>query len=348
MTSRSVQLSAMTVRESATIRDAMTAISANAREVVLLVDDHDRVLGLITDGDIRRGLLSGLTLDSPAITVMTAEFFAVGAGADRAYVLDVMKARSFQHVPVLDRDRRLIAVHFLSDLIGGRPKPNVAVVMAGGRGTRLRPLTEHIPKPMVQVAGRPILERIVLHLVSHGIHTVFLSVNYKAEMIESYFSDGSAFGCRIHYLRETRPLGTGGPLALLSPRPSDPILVLNGDLVTNFDFTAMLDAHSLSGHAATIGVGPHIIQLPFGNVIEKEGILVTIEEKPKINFLVNRGIYVIEPEALDLIPPADEYPITSLFSRLIEKNRTVGVFHISEFWLDVGSADDLRRAQGLT
>src|SRR5215813_7439389 len=214
------------------IRDAMRVITDNWREIALVADDAGHVSGVVTDGDIRRGLLSGLTLDSPVSRVMTTNYIHVGTEADRASVLDLMKARRIRHIPVLDRERRLVGIHFLESLLGVGDRPNVAVIMAGGEGRRLRPLTDRLPKPMVPVAGRPILERIVLHLVGYGVTRIYISVNYLAELIIGHFGDGAAFGCSIEYLRESAPLGTGGPLSLLAERPRDPLIVMNGDLVT--------------------------------------------------------------------------------------------------------------------
>jgi dTDP-glucose pyrophosphorylase len=340
-------LDCLFVPKNATIRDAMAAMTQSAREVSLVIDRDGRVAGLITDGDIRRGLLDGCNLNSPVSAVMTPDFFSVSPGTDRAYVLDIMRARMFRHVPVLDDQRRPVAMHFLRDLIGGAPKPNAAVILAGGKGTRLRPITEYLPKPMVEVAGRPMLERLILHLVGHGVTNISISVNFKAEIIEKHFGDGTGFGCRIDYLRETAPLGTGGPLKLISPRPKHPILVLNGDLVTNVDLEAMLETHTEGGYAATLAVGPYKVQIPFGAVTERNGVLVQIEEKPAVNFLVNRGIYVLEPRAIDLIPRNEEFPITALFDRLVAAGEKVGVFYSSDAWMDVGAPDDLRRARGL-
>ena len=347
MNASSAFLAKFTVTDDSTIRRAMEVISANGREVVLVRDCSDRIRGLITDGDIRRGLLSGLTLDSLVTRVMTRDFFSVDASTDRAAVLDLMKARTFQHVPVLDQDRRLVAIHFLRDLIGASPKSNIAVIMAGGKGTRLRPITERLPKPMVEVAGRPMLERTVLHLVGHGIRTIYISVNFMADVIERHFSDGAAFGCKIEYLRETMPLGTGGALSLLPSRPEHPFLVLNGDLITNVDLTAMINTHVQGNHAATIGVGPYQVQIPFGTVIESGGHLVSLEEKPTINVRINRGIYVLEPASLDYVPKDQEFPITALFDSLVAVNKSVGVFFFDDTWLDVGIPEDLRRARGL-
>jgi dTDP-glucose pyrophosphorylase len=339
-------LPALVIPDSSSIRAAMEAINASGREVVLVRDAAGRIAGLITDGDIRRGLLAGRGLEALAGAVMTREFFSVAPGADRAYVLDVMKARQLAHVPVLDAERRLVAVHFLRELIGASEKPNVAVVMAGGRGTRLRPVAEKMPKPMVEVAGRPMLERIVLHLVGHGVRRIYLAVNFMAETIERHFGDGAGFGCRIEYLRENAPLGTAGALSLLPSRPQHALLVLNGDLVTRADISAMLEAHAASGCAATIAVGPYEVQLPFGAVTERAGRLVSLEEKPALRFLVNRGIYALEPAVLKHVPANREFPMTALFDALLDAGQPVGVFNFEDSWLDVGAPEDLRRAHG--
>jgi dTDP-glucose pyrophosphorylase len=336
----------LVIADTSTIRSAMQAIQTNGREVVLVRDARGRIAGVITDGDLRRGLLSGLALDDAAAKVMTCDFVSTSPAADRASVLDLMKARSLQHVPVLDKDRRLVAIHFMRELIGGTPKPNIAVIMAGGKGSRLKPFTEQVPKPMVEVAGRPMLERIVLHLVGHGVNTIYLAVNFMAELIEKHFGDGSGLGCRISYLRENKPLGTGGALSLLPAPPEHPFFVLNGDLITRVDVTAMLEAHVRGKHAATIGVGPYQVQIPFGTAVVEAGRLVALEEKPSISFVVNRGIYVLEPATLKFVPKDREFPITELFDELLAAKKSVGVFNFEDSWLDIGIPEDLRRAHG--
>lgn len=337
----------LVIPDDGTIRDAMQAITANGREVVLVRGAGGGIVGLITDGDIRRGLLRGLTLASPCADVMTRDFFAVAPGADRAAVLDMMMARVIRHVPVVDRERRLVAIHFLRDLIGATAKPNVAVIMAGGKGTRLRPLTDNLPKPMVEVAGRPILERLVLHLVSHGVLRIYIAVNFLAERIERHFGDGSAFGCRIEYLRETTALGTGGALSLLPSTPEHPFLVMNGDQITNVDITKLLQFHAEQGVAATVAAGPHSVEVPFGVVRERARRLVEIEEKPTLHFAVNRGIYVLNPSVLGAVPENCAFPITDLFGKLIADGREVGVFYFDDQWIDVGRHEDFRRANGI-
>ena len=218
--------------------------------------------------------------------------------------------------------------------------------MAGGRGERLRPLTDALPKPMVRVAGRPILERIVLHLVGFGIRRIFLSVNYLAEVIEQHFGDGAAYGCSIEYLRKRQPLGTGGSLSLLPERPSDPLLVLNGDLVTQFNVAGMLDIHAQAGHAITMGVREYSHAVPYAVLDVAGGRITRISEKPDISWPVNAGIYVLSPSLLDRIPRDVPYMVPALIETCLEKGECVGAFWIEDDWLDVGRQRELRQARG--
>jgi NDP-sugar pyrophosphorylase family protein len=257
-----------------------------------------------------------------------------------------MKARGIRHVPVLDDDRRLIGIHFLEALIGTTEKPNVAVIMAGGEGRRLRPLTDSRPKPMVEVAGRPILERIVLHLVGYGIKRIFISVNYLAELIRSHFGAGERFGCSIEYLHEERPLGSGGALALLPRTLTHPLLVMNGDLVSQFDVARLLQHHANACAAATIAARHHQVEIPFGVLSLRDGCLDALTEKPTSHYLINAGIYVLEPELLELVPQGRFFPITTLFEQLLEQRRRVAVYALEEDWIDVGRREDLARANG--
>jgi len=343
---RAEELSKFIVHPHETVRDAMRAITDNWRELALVADAERRVLGVITDGDIRRGLLEGLTLESPATAVMTRDYVSVRPETDRVGVLDLMRARSIRHVPVLDEERRLIGIHFLEVLIGTVDKPNAAVIMAGGEGRRLRPLTDVRPKPMVEVAGRPILERIVLHLVGYGIKRIFISVNYLAEMIRSHFGDGGRFGCAIEYLNEDRQLGSGGALSLLPKDLSHPMLVMNGDLVSQFDVARLLEFHAREGAKATIAARHHRVDIPFGVIEMKGERLAALAEKPSAHFLINAGIYVLDPSLLDLIPSGQFYPMTNLFERILADGGDVSVYRIEEDWIDVGRREDLSRANG--
>jgi NDP-sugar pyrophosphorylase family protein len=277
---------------------------------------------------------------------MRRDFTAVTPEDGRAEVLDLMRARQIERIPVLGPEGRLVGLHTMRQMISRAERPNRAVILAGGKGTRLHPITEQLPKPMVTVAGRPILERLILHLVSCGITRFSVSINYLGHLIEQHFGDGSRLGAEIDYLRETVPLGTGGPLALLPP-PALPVLVLNGDLLTQADVGELLDFHERGGYAATLGVRPYTIEVPFGVAEVDGGRLLSLREKPVERSLINAGMYVLSPEAVALVPSGKEYPITALFEALLADGKPVGAHVLEAEWLDVGRHDELRRARGV-
>ncbi len=342
---READLRRFVIPASATIRDAIAAINDNYSEIVIVVDEFQNALGVITDGDVRRGLLRGLSLQDAATGIMTRDFTSVPAGTDRAAALDVMKALVIRQLPILD-GARLVGVHLLAEILGAVPKPNRAVIMAGGKGVRLRPYTESRPKPMLPVAGRPILERIVLHLVGHGIRDVSIAINYLGEQIREYFGDGSSFGCKIEYLQEDRELGTAGALSLISSPPDEPVIVMNGDQITRIDFGAMLDFHKTEQASMTMAVGHYQHEIPFG-VVEAEGTqLVGMEEKPTIQTMINRGIYVLEPSLLAAVPRDEFFTMVDLVDLCRDRQRRVSVFLADDDWIDVGRPSDLALAQG--
>lgn len=339
-----MKLEACLLSPTSTVEDAMRSLDRSGAEICLVVDAKGVLLGTVTDGDVRRALLSGASLSAKAADCMNRNFAAVQASSGRAEVMDLMQARKLSGVPVIDKDGQLTGLHLIHEILGRNARPNWAVVMAGGFGSRLWPLTEALPKPMLRVAGRPILERIILHLVSFGFQKIFISVHYLGDVIESHFGDGSRFGCQIEYLKETRPLGTGGALTLLPAPPEHPVLVMNGDLVTQADVGRMLDFHESEGAAATIAVRPHFQTVPFG-CVELEGVRVRqMEEKPRIAKLVNAGIYVLDPGVLARIPPGQEYAITDLFANLLSDNQPVCAFEVQDDWIDVGQKDTLSKA----
>jgi dTDP-glucose pyrophosphorylase len=322
----------------------MACIDRNVKGIALVVDHHRRLIGTVTDGDLRRALLKGATLDTPVRRFMGRCSTTVGVEAGRAEVLDLMQARSIEQIPIVDAQGRLIGLHVLREVIGAEERPNMAVIMAGGQGTRLRPVTEQIPKPMIKVAGRPILDRVVLHLVSCGIRHIFISINHLGHVIEKYFCDGSRFGCRIEYLREKEPLGTGGPLSLLKRIPSEPIIAMNGDLVTQPDIAAMLRFHTSGGYMATMAIRRYGHQIPFGCVALKGRRIVRLEEKPIIERPINAGIYILNPRLIRRVPKR-LFPITELFGSCLVRGEPIGAFEVEEEWVDVGQREQLK--QGL-
>ena len=336
----------MLVLPTSTILHAMRILEDAGKEIVLVCDGDRRLLGTVTDGDIRRAVLAGRSVESTAVMeIMQAAFTAVSVEVGRAEVLDMMRARGIGQVPIVDANGRLQGLHTLHALLGAARRPNSAVIMAGGKGTRLRPYTEQLPKPMVRVAGRPILERILLHLVGSGIRTVYLAINYLGHIVEQHFGDGDRFGCHISYLRETKPLGTGGALSLLPPI-HDPIVVMNGDLVTQADVGRLLDFHTENKFSATMGVRTHTVELPFGVADVVDSKLVSIREKPFEQHLVNSGIYVLSPDVIRIVPPETEYPVTELFRTCIERGIPLGAHVMEDDWLDVARPEELMIANG--
>jgi dTDP-glucose pyrophosphorylase len=336
------------VPETACIYDAMHALNRGAIGIALVVDSNQCLVGTVTDGDIRRAILSGSPLDSRINLHMQRNFIPVGLAAGRAEVLDLMRARSIEHIPIVDLKGKLVGLHVMREIIGAVTRSNWAVIMAGGRGERLRPLTEKVPKPMLRVAGRPILERIVLHLVGYGIREIFLSVNYMSEMIEGHFGDGSAFGCKIRYLHEDQPLGTAGALSLLPEIPLNPVLVMNGDLITQADIDAMLKIHSSEANAITVGVREFSQQVPFGCIELRNGMVHSIVEKPVISKIINAGIYVLSPDVFRTIPKKTNYPMTTLLEESLNLGHRVGVYPVEEEWVDVGRHEELLKARGIS
>jgi NDP-sugar pyrophosphorylase family protein len=257
-----------------------------------------------------------------------------------------MKARRIQQVPVLSPDGSLVGLHLLHELIGSVDRPNWAVLMAGGKGTRLQPLTNGLPKPMIPIAGRPILERLILHLVGYGIRRIFVSINYLGELVESYFGDGSQLGCSIEYLREEQALGTGGSLSLLPELPKDPLVVMNGDLVTGLDVDEFLAYHAKLGCVASVGIREYCHTVPFGAVDVKNGKLFRISEKPTYSWMVNTGCYVLNPDLVARVPQNTECTILSIIESALERKEAVGAYTVTQDWMDVGRISDLARALG--
>ena len=338
--------------ESATIRDAMLAVQRGSVSAALAVTADNVFVGVITDGDIRRALLEGADLSDPVKPFIRRNPVVAAATESRSSVLDLMQARGISMIPMVDSAGRVAGVHLLQQLLGRVARPNLALVLAGGRGTRLQPVTAALPKPMVTVAGRPILERIVNHLVGYGIERIVLAIGHMGEVIEDYFGDGSQLGCDIKYLREDplNPLGTGGPLGNLSNLSRDEtetLLVLNGDLVTQFDVDAMLTHHEQAQAMATIGAITYTHEVPYGVLdVNRDGNVAAIVEKPLHQEFVNAGIYALDPKVLQRVPRDTYFPMTRVLSECIDRGERVSVWTLDGDWIDVGRPQDLARARG--
>lgn len=333
------------VSPDATILEAIQAINNGARQIALVVDEHQRLLGSVTDGDVRRGLLRGVGLDQPVSLVMQTQPATVLGRGGWAGAVELMRRLSIHQVPVVDEGGRVIGLECLDEVVKPAEQDTWVVLMVGGLGTRLRPLTESVPKPMLPIGGRPLLESILRALISQGYRRFFLSVNYMSEVFQDYFGDGSRLGAQIEYLVEDSRLGTAGALALLPGRPSGPLIVMNGDLLTAVNFQQLLTFHCENQAVATMCTREYLHQVPYG-VVQSEGAnLLKIEEKPEYRYFINAGIYVINPEVLDLIPPGEFFDMPQLFDRVLAEGDKAVVYPIREYWLDIGRLEDLKRAQ---
>ncbi|WP_342600368.1 nucleotidyltransferase family protein [Psychrobacillus sp. FSL H8-0483] len=332
------------VNENSTLLETMKIIDDSTMQFAAVVDKNQSLLGTVTDGDIRRGILRGEGLDVPIRQIMNPS--PICASIENTYrdCLNLLKKHKLKQIPILSEDNKIIDIIFADDDPATKNNENTVILMAGGLGTRLRPLTENIPKPMLNVGNKPILETIIEGFKQYGFTNFIISVNYKKEVIQDYFLDGAAFGVSISYIEENKRMGTAGALSLLKEKPTSPIFVMNGDLLTQVNFEQLLYFHEDTEAVATMCVREYEYQIPYG-VIEIDGQrLTSIKEKPVHRSFVNAGIYVISPEAFDLIPKDEFYDMPELFKRLMDKGENVSSFPIREYWLDIGRMDDFEKA----
>ena len=331
------------IQKNATIHEAIKKIDSTSLQIVLVVDSKNRLLGTVTDGDIRRGILKGLPYDEPVVKVMNSSPITTVQNISKAEVLKMMQDSLVTRIPILDGNGQVVGVEILDELIKPKKKENIVVLMAGGLGDRLKPLTNDCPKPMLEVKGKPILEIILNNFIEYGFENFHISVNYKAEIIENYFGDGSKWGVKIRYIREAQKMGTIGSLSLLSEKPREPLIVMNGDLLTNINLDQLLAFHKGEKSAATLCVRDYVIQIPFGTVVIKNHKILEIKEKPEQHFFVNAGIYIFEPSILELIPRDAYYDMDTLVQKIIKTEKGCSAFPIREYWLDIGRVDDYNK-----
>ncbi|MDM7947756.1 MAG: nucleotidyltransferase family protein [Oceanibaculum nanhaiense] len=337
----------------ATLRDAVGAIEATHRRLAVVADADGTLLGTVTDGDIRRGLLRGLTLEDGVSGIMNKTPTTAHIDSDRIYLLELLVNRRLESLPLVDsqgRYRAVISRYDLGSLPEGTAEKQrsgiaLAVIMAGGEGQRLRPMTETLPKPMVDIGGMPLIERIVRTLIDAGVPRICIAVNYLRHVIQQHFGDGSALGGRIDYLQEESKLGTAGALSLLPEAPDGPILVMNGDVLTRFDCNALQRFHAEHGAAITVAGMEYRVDIPYG-VIQSSGAQVTgLAEKPSQRFLCNAGIYMLDPSLLAEIPRDTPFDMTDLIARCLAGGQPVCLFPLHEYWADIGTPDDLAKAR---
>ena len=329
----------------ASLHAVIEAMTRSARQIALVVDLDGRLAGVVTDGDVRRAMLRGASLEAKVDEVVNRTPLTAPVGLSTAEALELMRARRVRHLPLLDAERRVAGLLQLEDLIALPPLDSPAVIMAGGEGKRLRPLTETTPKPLVEVAGKPLVEMMIEGLRRSGVTDVIVALHHKSAMIRERLGDGTRFGVRLDYVVEPRPLGTMGALTLLRDRLRVPFFVVNADILTRCDFRAMWEFHRRSAPAAmTVGVSLHQVDIPYGEFTLHDGRVTRVEEKPRKEFPVNAGIYLVDPTAIDLIPAGEYFDATDMIRALVDRGHVVAAHLIREYWLDVGRLPDLEKA----
>ena len=333
------------VSPNATLQQAIQCLDRTALQIVLVVAENSVLMGTVTDGDIRRGLLRGSDLASTIEVIMNPQPLVVTQGLARDMVVQLMHANRIRHLPVVDEHRCLVGLHLLDELLLPTQRSNLVVIMAGGQGIRLRPHTENCPKPLLPVGGKPMLEHIIERARAEGFEKFVLALHYLGDMIEEYFGDGSKWRVQISYLRERESLGTAGAIRLIDPRPETAILVSNGDVLTDIKYGELIDYHTRHQAVATMAVRLHEWQHPFGVVLTNGVDIVGFEEKPITRSHINAGIYVLEPSVINSLNVGEACDMPTLFRRQQELAERTIVYPMHEPWLDVGRSGDLELAQ---
>lgn len=331
------------VSPTTTIQEVLKVIDSESLKFALVVDKESRLLGTVTDGDVRRALISNLSLYHPVSEIMFTTPTVITSSVSKIQVLELMNTQQLYSIPVLD-DGIVVGLETMHYAAEKKKYNNPVFLMAGGFGTRLKPLTDNCPKPLLKVGDKPILETVLLSFIKSGFHAFYISTHYLPEMIQEYFGDGSKWGVSINYIHEERPLGTGGALGLLPKTlPELPIIMMNGDVLTKVDLEALLAFHNKNNANATMCVRDYEYQVPFG-VIESEGNNITsMVEKPIQRFHVNAGIYVVGREIVDSVKENEIVDMPTLLERFLDKQILKYPFY--EYWLDIGRIDDFKRAQ---
>jgi dTDP-glucose pyrophosphorylase len=329
-----------------TIREALQIIDNGAVKFAIIATKTDKLLGTITDGDIRRAILNEKTLDSTIKDIYFKTPIVVNINSTKEEIINICTSKKIYQIPVVDSENRVVGIKILDELLKPKSHKNKVVLMVGGLGTRLRPLTDNTPKPMLPVGGKPILQTIVEKFVSYGFVNIIMCVGYKSNIIQDFFEDGSKFGADIEYILEEKRMGTAGALTLFkdSQLPHEPFFVMNGDLLTNVNFESMLEFHLQNEAKATMCVREYDFQVPYGVVNIENGQIQSIEEKPVHSFFVSAGIYMLDASIIERIPKDEFYDMPTLFEEMIEGEEKTVSFPIREYWLDIGRIDEYEKA----
>jgi dTDP-glucose pyrophosphorylase len=336
----------VTLSQNDTIQSAVEMLNKESSRIVLVVDKNDRLLGTVTDGDIRRGLIKRLPMNTSIDNIMFKEPTVASREDDKETILSMMKRLDLLQIPILDGDSRVIGIETFQNLLKKNRYDNPIFLMAGGAGERLQPLTNNTPKPLLKIGKKPILENILDQFIAAGFHNFYISVYYRADMVKKYFGDGKDWGVTINYIHEGKALGTAGSLGLLpSDLPKLPILMMNGDILTKIDFEQLLNFHLKEGGDATMCVREYDFKVPYGVIEENNGHVTSIEEKPVHKFFINAGIYALSPSILDMVNGIDYLDMPQLLEKKIEESGQINMFPVYEYWLDIGQIEQFNKAQ---
>lgn len=329
----------------ATLRDAIMNIDKSGLQLALLINETNQLIGILSDGDIRRAILHGHSLEIAALSVANTKPITAAANATKQELLGVMRKRTLHQIPLVNERGQVTNLITLDELTGIFSRPNWVVLMAGGEGTRLRPLTEHCPKPLLRIGNKPILENIIENFAEQGFRKFFISINYLAESIKNYFGDGKALGVDIVYLHEESKLGTAGGVSLLPEKPKEPIIVMNADLLTDLQFNKPLEFHQAHNSFATMIIREFEYQIPYGVVEVNDHQLLGLQEKPIKRYYMSTGIYVLSPEAVEHIPAKTYFDMTTLFESALKTGNRVVTYLTKDYWLDIGRFEEFEKAQ---
>jgi dTDP-glucose pyrophosphorylase/glutaredoxin len=329
---------------SSTIKEAMKVIDKNLTGGALVVNENNELVGTITDGDIRRAILRGLSINEGIEGAYFKNFKFVTEQHSKKKAKEYMLKNKIRQVPVIDKDKKLTDLYFLDDIISYDKKENYVFILAGGLGTRLMPLTETVPKPMLTLGDKPILELIIEQFKEYGFRNFIISLNYKGEIIEEYFKDGKDFDVNIEYVTETKKLGTAGSIALVKEKFTKPFMVINGDILTGIDFDKFLNHHISNNFDITVGVRNYEINVPYGVLVTDNMLIESLEEKPTYKFHINGGVYTVNPEVIKHIKEDEVYNMTDLIEDAMGNKQKTGIYEITEYWTDIGHLDDYRKA----
>lgn len=325
------------------IKETLKLMDEGAKGIILVVDDERKLLGTITDGDIRRAILKGISLEDKIKEIMHKNPIQVMEGTPREEVKNILIKNAIKELPIVDKNYKVIDMITINDILLPKGKENSVIIMAGGLGTRLKDLTKEIPKPMLSIGNDPILQHIINNFKYYGYNKFFITVNYKAEIIENYFQNGYAYGVKIEYIKENKRLGTAGGIKLAENFMSKPFFVINGDVFTNLDLENMMQFHEKNNFDITVGIRKHSFQIPYGVVKTEGNCIKEIEEKPTIEYLINGGIYCLNPKVISLIPENEYFEITDLIALCIKSGLNVGSYEIKEYWMDIGKIEDYNK-----